>query len=58
MNRVFHGWAPYKGPIPDAAGVLISMEDGEAVAYALWNLEERGHVCRPTGQSVSGHDHR
>ena len=43
MNRVFHGWAPYKGPIPGRrAGVLISMEDGEAVAYALWNLEERG----------------
>ena len=45
MNRVFHGWAPYKGPIPGRrAGVLISMEDGEAVAYALWNLEERGSM--------------
>ena len=45
MNRVFHGWAPYKGPIPGRrAGVLISMEDGEAVAYALWNLEERGRM--------------
>ncbi len=45
MNRVFHCWAPYKGPIPGRrAGVLISMEDGEAVAYALWNLEERGRM--------------
>jgi GTP-binding protein len=45
LNRVFHGWAPYKGPIPGRrAGVLISMEDGEAVAYALWNLEDRGKM--------------
>ncbi|WP_397543171.1 translational GTPase TypA [Roseovarius salis] len=45
MNRVFHGWAPHKGAIPGRrAGVLISMEQGEAVAYALWNLEERGRL--------------
>ncbi len=45
LNRVFHGWTPHKGPIPGRrAGVLISMEDGEAVAYALWNLEERGKM--------------
>jgi GTP-binding protein len=45
LNRVFHGWAPHKGSIPGRrAGVLISMEDGEAVAYALWNLEERGRL--------------
>src|SRR6056297_1725232 len=45
LNRVFHGWAPYKGAIPGRrAGVLISMEDGESVAYALWNLEERGRM--------------
>jgi GTP-binding protein len=45
LNRVFHGWAAHKGPIPGRrAGVLISMEDGEAVAYALWNLEERGRM--------------
>ncbi len=45
LNRVFHGWAPHKGPIPGRrAGVLISMENGEAVAYALWNLEERGRM--------------
>ena len=45
LNRVFHGWAPYKGAIPGRrAGVLISMENGEAVAFALWNLEERGRM--------------
>ena len=45
LNRVFHDWAPYKGPIPGRRqGVLISMEDGDAVAYALWNLEERGKL--------------
>ena len=45
LNRVFHSWAPFKGAIPGRrAGVLISMEDGEAVAYALWNLEERGRM--------------
>ncbi len=45
LNRVFHGWTPHKGPIPGRrAGVLISMEDGETVAYALWNLEERGRM--------------
>ena len=43
LNRVFHEWAPYKGPIPGRRqGVLISMEAGEAVAYAIWNLEGRG----------------
>ncbi|MCE0506538.1 translational GTPase TypA [Roseivivax sp. GX 12232] len=45
MNRVFQGWTPYKGAIEGRrAGVLISMESGDAVAYALWNLEERGKM--------------
>ncbi|WP_370270443.1 translational GTPase TypA [Nioella sp.] len=45
LNRVFHEWAPHKGPIPGRrAGVLISMENGTSVAYALWNLEERGRM--------------
>lgn len=45
LNRVFHGWAPHKGAIPGRrAGVLISMEKGQSVAYALWNLEERGRM--------------
>jgi len=45
LNRVFHEWAPYKGPIPGRrAGVLISMENGTSVAYALFNLEDRGKL--------------
>jgi GTP-binding protein len=45
LNRVFHSWAPHKGPIPGRrAGVLISMENGQAVAYALWGLEDRGRM--------------
>lgn len=45
MNRVFHEWAPHKGPIPGRrAGVLISMENGTSVAFALWNLEDRGRM--------------
>jgi len=45
LNRIFHGWAPHKGPIQGRRqGVLISMENGVSVAYALWNLEERGKM--------------
>ena len=45
LNRVFNSWAPHKGAIPGRrAGVLISMENGTSVAYALWNLEERGRL--------------
>jgi len=45
LNRVFHGWTEYKGAIPGRrAGVLISMENGQSVAYALWNLEDRGKM--------------
>ena len=43
MNRMFHGYAPYKGAIEGRRnGVLISNGQGDAVTYALWNLEERG----------------
>jgi GTP-binding protein len=45
LNRIFHDWAPHKGPIQGRRqGVLISMEAGTSVAYALWNLEERGKM--------------
>ena len=45
MHRVFHSYAPYKGPIQGRRnGVLISNGNGKAVAYALWNLEERGEI--------------
>jgi GTP-binding protein len=43
MNRVFHSYGPYRGEIQGRRnGVLISNSQGEAVAYALWNLEDRG----------------
>ena len=43
MNRVFHGYAPFKGAIEGRRnGVLISNGQGDAVTYALWNLEDRG----------------
>ncbi|AZL57667.1 translational GTPase TypA [Tabrizicola piscis] len=45
LNRIFHGWVPHKGPIQGRRqGVLISTEAGVSVAYALWNLEERGRM--------------
>ena len=53
MNRMFHGFAPHKGPIEGRRnGVLISTGDGEAVAYALWYLEERGRLFITPGTKV------
>ena len=43
MNRLFHAYAPRKGEIPGRrTGVLISNATGEAVAYALFYLQDRG----------------
>ncbi len=63
LNRVFHEWAPHKGPIEGRrAGVLISMESGISVAYAMWKLEDRGHffigVQEPvyTGMIIGEHN--
>ena len=43
MNRVFYGYEPYKGDIGSYRnGVLISSEDGTAIAYSLWKLQDRG----------------
>jgi GTP-binding protein len=45
MSHVFDGYAPMRGDIAERRnGVLISMEDGDAVAYALWSLQERGKL--------------
>lgn len=53
MYRVFHSFAPYKGPIAARrTGVLISMETGKAVPYALYNLEERGLMFIAPGAPV------
>jgi GTP-binding protein len=55
MNRVYHGYAPYKGNIEGRrAGVLVSLEQGPAVAYALWNLEDRGLLFIAPGDKVYG----
>ena len=53
MNRLFHSYAPYKGPIQGRRnGVLISTGAGNAVAYALWNLEERGVMFVDPGAAL------
>ena len=53
MNRLFERYGPYKGPIQGRQnGVLISMEQGEAVAYALNTLEERGVLFISPGEKL------
>jgi len=53
MNRLFHAYSAYKGPIQGRRnGVLISNDAGEAVAYALWNLEDRGPMMIDPGIKV------
>ncbi len=53
MNRLFHAYAPYKGAVQGRRnGVLISTDQGEAVAYALWNLEDRGPMMIEPGWKV------
>ncbi|MBC8019959.1 MAG: translational GTPase TypA, partial [Methyloceanibacter sp.] len=55
MNRLFHAYAPHKGPIQGRRnGVLIATESGDAVAYALWNLEGRGAMMIDPGIRVYG----
>jgi GTP-binding protein len=53
MSRVFYRYAPYKGPIEGRQnGVLVSNANGFAVAYALWNLEERGPMFIEPGTEI------
>jgi GTP-binding protein len=53
INRMFHGYASYKGAIEGRRnGVLISTADGEAVTYALFYLEERGRLFITPGTKV------
>jgi GTP-binding protein len=53
MNRLFHAYGPHKGEIPGRRnGVLIANDAGEAVAYALWNLEDRGPMMIEPGWKV------
>jgi GTP-binding protein len=45
FNRIFHDYLPYKGDIPQRRnGALISTDTGEAVAYAIFNLQDRGSM--------------
>ena len=53
MSHIFDGFAPVKGEIPDRHnGVLVSNEQGEAVAYALFNLQERGRMFVSPGEKL------
>ncbi|GGE08585.1 GTP-binding protein [Aureimonas endophytica] len=53
MNRLFHSYQPYKGALAGRInGVLISNAAGEAVAYALFNLEDRGPMVIDPGVKV------
>lgn len=53
MNRLFHGYGPYKGEIAGRRnGVLISNDQGEAVAYAMFKLEDRGPMMIEPGWKV------
>jgi GTP-binding protein len=53
ISHIFDGFAPVKGEIAERrSGVLISNEQGEAVAYALWNLQERGRLFVSPGEKL------
>jgi GTP-binding protein len=53
MSHVFDDYGPMKGEIAERRnGVLISAEDGEAVAYALWKLQERGRMFVDPGEPL------
>jgi GTP-binding protein len=53
MSHIFDEYAPVKAEIPGRRnGVLISSEKGEAVAYALWKLQERGRMFVNPGEKL------
>ena len=53
MNRLFHAYMPYVGDIPGRhTGALLSNSDGEAVAYAIFNLQDRGPMFIEHGTKV------
>ncbi|MFO1141891.1 MAG: translational GTPase TypA [Amaricoccus sp.] len=53
LNRVFHAWSPWKGPVPGRRnGVLVSLESGVSVPYAIFNLEDRGRFFIGAGEQV------
>jgi GTP-binding protein len=53
LNRLYHAYAPYKGEVGGRnRGVLISTDKGQAVAYALFNLQDRGTMFVNPGDDV------
>jgi GTP-binding protein len=53
MSHVFDAYGPMAGPIADRRnGVLISQDDGDAVAYALWKLDDRGRMFVAPGEAL------
>jgi GTP-binding protein len=53
MNHVFHGYAPYKGEIPGRnRGSIVSFEQGDSIAYGLFNAQERGSLFIGAGVPV------
>ena len=53
INRIFHDYAPYKGDIEGRRnGALISTDTGEAVAYGIWNLQDRGIMFINPGDKI------
>lgn len=53
MSHVFDNYAPVKAEIPGRRnGVLVSQEQGDAIAYALWNLEDRGRMFINPGEKI------
>ena len=53
MSHVFDDYGPVKADMPGRHnGVLVSQEQGEAVAYALWNLEDRGRMFVSPGDKI------
>ena len=53
FNRLFHEYQPFKGPLPGRrTGVLISNGTGQSVAYAMWNLEDRGPMMIDPGVDI------
>jgi GTP-binding protein len=53
LSRTFHAFEPHRGPIEGRrTGVLISNAQGRSVAYALWNLEERGALFIEPGIDI------
>lgn len=53
FNRLFHSFVPFKGELPGRrTGVLISNGTGQSVAFALWNLEDRGAIMIDAGVDI------